>query len=381
MTTQQYDLIPGIDPSGLSAITQAQLLAFGAQAAPFDNIGFIIVGSGASSAHPNVTANPRFVRYIWLDTQTPGSVLIKVYQGTYPSDTYADWLTIQIADDSITAAKIADYAVSLLNGAGASKIAYKEDATADATKSNYMVRLDAAGQFLEVAPLSTMVAALTVNPAKIDISSATNGYVLTYDSSLGYAVWKALTISGLIAANSLSYDRLLNGTPGYLLRAAAGTGIWEQVINDDEAAAGGLLALRSLRLSVLSDTGCTAGDTLRFDGTNWAKTTPFYSTAGAALSAALTGNVAHGLGAVPRLFQAYIKYNGAGSAGYVAGDIVDINAILNAAGNCAIGITADATNLTYTQFSITALEVRHKTTGLSTAITEADWNWVYYASL
>ena len=348
MTTQQYDLIPGIDPSGLSAITQAQLLAFGAQAAPFDNIGFIIVGSGAASAHPNVTANPRFVRYIWLDTQTANTVLIKVYQGTYPSDLYSDWQTITIADDSITASKIADYAVSVLNGSGNSKIAYKEDATADATKSNYILRLDAAGQFVEVAPLSAMVAALTLNPAKLDISSASNGWVLQYDSSLGYAVWAALSVSGLISANSLSYDKLLNtiaSTNGYILRSNPITGIWEAIVPNDTLNT--IFTLRSIRLAALSDNAAVASDSLRFDGTNWVRFTPFYGSVGVLPGSSTAISVAHNLGAQPRVLIGYIINNTGGALnGYAAGSVIGFSALMTRGDDKnALSITANATTI------------------------------------
>lgn len=378
----QYDLETPVNLPALSSITQQQLLAALNTLKPIYNIGGVIVMSGASSAHPDVTNNPRFVRYVWLDTQTAGSVLIKVYQGTYPSDTYADWATITIADGSITAAKLANYAVSVLNLSSAPKIAYLQTGAADATKSNYMLRLDAAGQYVEVVALAPLVAALTLNPAKLDISTATNGMVLTYDSSLGSAIWKAISITGLISANSLSYDKLLNATiaaPGYILRSNPATGVWEAIVPNDLLNT--IFPVHTIPLTKLDVTAAVASDGIRFDGTNWVRTTPYYAV-GAALSAAVTGNSAHGLGAVPRFFTGSIKLTTADAAtGYAVNDIVDINNFITGGANPALGISADATNLTYTQFNTATIEVRHKTTGAATAITEGNWNWVFYASL
>src|SRR5689334_24837608 len=120
---QQNDLAAGFDVSSLSSATQAQLMAMVNQAAPLSNIGFLVVMDGlaagaAGTGFPDVTNNPRFVRYIWLDTNPSGvtpvnraSPVFKRYIGAYtggpnnpsaPSNLYTDWEALAVADGSIT---------------------------------------------------------------------------------------------------------------------------------------------------------------------------------------------------------------------------------------------------------------------------------------
>lgn len=399
ITGVQFDFNPGIDPSGLTELEQSELLEMVAQIEPLSNIGGIIIGSGAASAHPDVTNNPRFIRYIWLDTQTANSVLLKIYQGTYPSDVYADWSTVAIANNSITASKLADYAVSILNGSGASKIAYKQDASVDATKAGYLVRLDAAGQYVEVVSASTVVGALTLDPSKLDISTASNGMVLTYDSTVGSAVWKALTISGLISANSLSYDKLINGTVNYILRADPITGVWAAIEFNDTT--NSILTLRTLRLATLSNVGASIGDRIVFDGTNWVRasassgTGKFYGapTSGGTTLPAVTGgilSVAHTLGAVPKRVGGFIVCTSA-EFNYSIGDAINLSNVAKKGNGgevrfgCAIG--ADATNV-FVVFNGDGgagagkgFFIPDKTTYAEQHLTLASWNVFLFAEL
>jgi len=373
----QYDFNPGIDISGLSSVTQAQLLQMVAQLAPLSNIGGIVVGSTT----PDTAGNPRFTRYVWLDNTDPTDVVIKLWNGTL-------WVDSTIADSSITAAKLANYAVSILNGSGASKIAYKQDGTADSGKSNYLVRLDAAGQYVEIVPAATVVNGVTINLSQLNVSAATNGYVLSYDSSLGAAVWTALSVSALITAGSISYDKLLNGSAlqaGYLMRANPSSPYDIQLVqNNDENATGNLFALRSLRLAVLSATGATAGDSIRFDGTNWARFTPFYGSVGVLPGSDTSISIAHSLGAQPRVLIGYLKnISGGALNGYAANDIVDIKALfVSGADKNALAISADATNITISANWGPNYTIRPKGGGAASAIAAvANWSCYAYASL
>lgn len=377
----QYDLLPGVDFNPLGGTTKAQFLQAIAQMTPLPNIGLVIVMSGTAGAHPDVTNNPRFIRYVWIDTQVPNACVIKIYQGTYPSDTYADWSTVTIPDNSIDAGQLQNYAVTILNAAFAPKIAYNQDGTGDATKANYILRLDAAGRYVEIVSFANALASQILDPAKISPGSANQ--VLAVSGTSGVPAWTTLSSLISIAVNSLALNTLQYGvlaTAGFILRyKTSGTYEVEAVSNDDSVST--LFPVHTIALTKLSVTGLVTGDLIRYNGTDWAKTTPYYNIAGPALSAAVTGNVAHGLGAVPRLFKAMIQYVGAGEAGYVSGNMIDMINFLGPAGNTFLGSTADATNLTYTQGAVAGIEVRHKTTGASTAITEAAYNWVFYASL
>lgn len=385
-TGVQFDFNPGIDVTGLSSVTQAQLQQMVAQMVGVDNIGGILVGSGAASSHPDVTNNPRFIKYIWLDTQTANSVLLKVYQGTYPSDLYADWSTVAIADNAITAAKLANYAVSVLNGSGANKIALKQDGTADSTKALYLLRIDAAGQYVEVVSANSVVGGLTLQPNKLDVSAATDGMVLQYDSSLGYATWKAISISGLITVGSLPYDRLLVGTAGYLLRFNNITGVPEQVVNNDLTAAGNLFASHSIRLITLDVTGAAAKDDILFDGTSWVKNTAYYNanvgtlpTADGVFAPFAHGLTVAGVATTPRTFEPFLICISA-EVGYAIGDKIPIVGLSSGTDECFTG-AVNTTLIKMAWHYTTNWYLMHGTTGARTAIDPAKWNVGVYAAI
>lgn len=383
--SQQYDMQSGFDISSLLSVSKAQLMQMVNQIAPLANIGGVIVMSGAANAHPDVTNNPRFTRYIWLDTQTVAGVLIKVYQGVGGSDTYADWTTITIADDSITAAKIAQYAVSIRDLSGDPKIAYNQDASADNTKSNWYLRLDASGTYVEVASFAANVQATSIFPSKItNGGSANNGDVLMWNTSAGYATWQAISISGLISAYSLTYDRLAKGTLGYILRADPITGDITAASNDDSSS--GLFPARTIGLIKLALGGAVANDVVRCDGAQWVKHTPFCASI-SVLAVASTVSAAHGLTAIPRILNGYAKnVSGGVRNGYAANDIVSLQSIVkNATEFQAVAISADAANVTVSfnpGGTGTGYMIIPKAGGTAAAIaTLADWQVWIYASL
>lgn len=395
---EQFDLETSVDLLALSSVSKAQLNQAVNQLGPRSNIGGIIVMSGAGNAHPDITNNARFVRYIWLDNQTPGVVLIKVYQGTYPSDTYADWSTLAIANDSITAAKIADYAVTILNGDDESKIAYKLDGTEDNTKSNYILRLDAAGQYVEVVSASSMFAGLTVALGQINVVGAANASVLRFNSSTGLPEWAILTISTLLADDSISVTKLLyndSGLANFIL-AVRDTAPYDVTIVDNNCVTNGnLFPVRSIPLNRLAATAATLNDTLRFDGTNWVKKTPFYgapTSGGTTVPDPTNGGVLtapHGLGVIPLDIKAYLECNSA-DLNYAVGDRIPIDSLssfVNATSerSSAATLYADATliGLIFRDMGgADGYRLMNKTAKtLSTDIAFAKWDVKFYAQV
>lgn len=101
-----YDVISGLDISSLASVTQAQLVQMVNQIAPLSNVGFVLAFDGAAAGaagvgFPDVTTNPRYVRYLWIDTQNRSAPVLKRYSGTYAgtpaaptalSNRYVDWV-------------------------------------------------------------------------------------------------------------------------------------------------------------------------------------------------------------------------------------------------------------------------------------------------
>lgn len=381
----QYDFVAGYDPSADVQITAAQLLQMVNQLSPLSNVGGVIVMSGASSAHPDVTNNPRFVRYCWIDTQTAGSPVLKVYVGSGGSDTYADWSALVIANDSITAAKLADYAVTVLNSDGDKKIAYNQDASADSTKANFVLRLDGNGQYVEVANLTTLIQATTINVNKLIAAAASNGQVLQYNGTTNVFEPVTLSVGGLISDNSITPQKLTNGTASYLLRAGS-AGVAEYVSNNDTV--GGFLPNNSIIPARLYSAVPTAGNKLRHNGTNWVEYTPCFKapTSGGATVPAADGvqSVAHGLSSTPTNVKLILVAN-ATDNGYASGDRVDGSYVWGNNGGSfrvPVSVYADATYV-YASWDnpSTSYQIVPKSGGNSAAIDPTKWNVYLYADI
>jgi len=169
---------------------------------------------------------------------------------------------------------------------------------------------------------------------------------------------------------------------GFLLRANPATGVIELVSNDDEIS--NFLpngsATVGIHPSKLSGVGATAGDTLRFDGTNWVKQTPYFASLQALDAAALSASAAHGLGAAPRVLECYAVCT-SNDNGYVTGDRLAAYNIYTAGGVCAIAVYANATTVYVSKFAASGLESRPAAGGASAALDESKWSLYVYASL
>lgn len=309
----QYDFIPGFDPSSLTSITQAQLLEMISQIAPLSNIGGIIVMSGASNAHPDVTNNARFIRYIWLDTQTAGNPVIKLYTGTYPSDTAADWSAFAIANNSITTLMVQALAVTVakLSSTGGT--------------NGQLLKVNASGGF-DFVDFASFMSANAVPLTAINKSTAGDNFVLQYKTSDGLVLWRAVDAS-VFGAGSIGINRLANPGAGYVLVGDSTTGVASAIIFDTAAKVSSFFAANVIPTTRLEGTGTPAtGDYLRWNGTNWAKWTPQYQSSDTVMTAAdsaIIASTAHGLGVVPSHVNVQLvsKANN-GATGYAVGDII-----------------------------------------------------------
>lgn len=343
----QHDFSPGFDPSSLVSITQAQLLQMFQQMAPLANIGGIIVMSGGGGiSWPGVINNPRFKRYIWLDTAVIGTTVLKVYDQS-GADTYANWISSTIAGNSIFDTHIntvANIAVSKLNKGTA----------------RYVIRTNAAGTLVEyVAPSSIF------NNAEIPVAQlvphGSSGYLKT---SSGVATWVSDdTVTDAVIAAMSSAD----------IVALIGAG--------------------ALALSQISSGGALTHDTIYFNGTAWAKVTPnlrltdttkAISTTGITYTSDLSSvhveALAHNLGAIPKCIRLVLQCQSP-DVGYTAGDEVVASVLrTTAASAVAIGYVADNVNITVL-VAVAATELPNKGTGVYTAIDETKWKPKVYAWL
>jgi hypothetical protein len=374
----QFDFIAGLDISSLTSVTQAQLMQMINQIAPLSNIGGVIFQAGTSlnttiaqgtGGSPDVTNNPRFVRYIWLNTYSAASAPPTAY---YYDASTGDWTSTSVAAGSITNASI--------NAAAA--IAVSKLATGTA---RYLVRTNAAGTSVEyVAPASIFSAGEM--PIAGLVPNGSNGYLKT---SSGVATWvDDATERALIqsAITGLSVSQLTAGSNGAILYVAAGTPTWG-------APATALAAGSNIPLGALAQGGATTRQLLQYDGSSWAPVTPSLQiNATTAISASgtvsPTGNISnavhtipHSLGAIPKMVRVVLKCLST-EGGWAVNDEVDIaNSYYDTGASIVPNITvgSDATNITVLINQTATKKLRNKTTAAVFTPTDANWQPKAYA--
>lgn len=89
-------------------------------------------------------------------------------------------------------------------------------------------------------------------------------------------------------------------------------------------------------------------------------------------SAAGTGTVAHGLGAVPKIAR-WVLVCTTGDAGYSSGDEIDAAGCFSSGGSAWHTTWSDATNVNLVYASGATVQAANKSTGVATSLTTANW--------
>lgn len=355
----QYDFDPGLNISALGSATAAQLMQLVSQAAPLVNIGGIIF----QSTTPDVASNPRFARYIWLDSTTDPAVPKYYNAGT------TSWTAVSVAALSITNAEISASAAIAVT-----KLAFGT--------ARYVLRTNAAGTANEFVAPTSIFNSDELAAVKVTSNGGTDGYL---KSVSGVTQWIAnATERAAISAslNSLAPTVLAAGSNNTLM-GTDGSGVVKF------AAIGSLLANNSIGLGLLAAGGAAANDILMYDGTNWVKTTPGISLSSAAINLGVQSanginttvhTFAHGLGTIPKHIYAVLVNTSSAEAGYATNDEVAIHSFRDTGdGNPVLAVSADATNITVCCVAAASLEVPHKSTAVQTSVTEGQWKPKVYA--
>lgn len=354
---QQFDFLPGLSiPSLPGSISKEQLNQAIAQLAPLSNIGGIVVFSSENGTDwPGVDNNPRFKRYAWIDTY-PDNPVLRVYDQS-GADGYANWVSIGLSNDSVISDYIAVGGVALYDSDGITKkVSLKHDDTADITKANYGLRIDAAGKRVEVVPISTFLGA-----GGVPLSSLAPGADNTFIRMDGSTpIWELINFANELADLSVSLGKLSGGpNSGYLLRVSSSGGV-EAISNNDTVS--GFLSALSITLSKLAQSGASTGQIVKWNGSAWVAATPAVgissdaavSTTGiesatkVTIGGVQTIPIAHGLGSTPKLWHVvFVAKNSV--AGYTTGDELHLMSIREAGtGTPAALVTVDANNFTVT---------------------------------
>lgn len=399
----ENDVQAGADISSLASVTQAQMMQMVNQSTPLSNRGLIIcfagsAGGAAGVGFPDITNNPRFVRYLWIDTEVPTNPVIKRYSGIYAgtpanpsalSNLYTDWTPIGVAAGAITTAMMA--ALSATGGIPLTLLKRASNGAADASKQYFILRVDSAGQYIEAVVLDTALAdGGGIALARLNTTGIGAQKYLGYSG--GALAYRLLDPPNDITAglgNRIPAPTcIIPGTAFYLLRSNGTASAVEWIATN----AADLFRDNDIGLSKLAGGGAGVGDFLKFDGAVWVKFTPSLDLTNAVSSynpgtplavAGASISVAHGYGTVPKLVRGVIVCTVSGvneaALGYAVGDEVDVNACFDANNNQAIAVTANAATIYMGANATTNFLLPHRIgTTAEGIITAANWKMRLY---
>lgn len=107
----EYDIVKSIDLTATNYITAALLnqLVDTAKIGT-TNKGIIIKRSGGGGSYwPDVTSNPRYTNFLWLDTVTSPATL---KQYVCCGDVYSNWVSTVVTPESVTTTEILNYTIT-----------------------------------------------------------------------------------------------------------------------------------------------------------------------------------------------------------------------------------------------------------------------------
>lgn len=340
----QYDFTPGFDLSSVTSATQAQVMQALSQMAPLNNIGGIV----ASATAPDITNNPRFTRYIWVDISDPTNPVSKLYNGTA-------WTASILGNYSVISTMLANYAVSIFKANGVDgKIALRENATADPTKAGFIVRVDINGQFVETVSHDTILQANPINPARFDLTGASSYSLLSVDNA-GVSAFRAFDPVNMLNDGSIPTKKVANATPYFIIGASAAGVMTAQQFDPANMISVDLQDASRIGLNKLKAGAAVANDIIYFNGVDWTNKAPAFNktttSADKAMTAAasqILAPTAHNLGVVPTNIGIYFvsKANDAATGSYPSGSIIPLSCVVALVGGAVsypiVGVSANA---------------------------------------
>lgn len=324
------DLSAGMDPTGQTTITAAQLLQL-------VNNGKIVVPKGGvirTNNLPDITTDTRLTNWLWLDSRTAPAAL-KSYYGNGTQNNETNWVVATVAPDSITATHLQAASVT------AGKIAGNAIAT-----SNLLDNAVTDTKITAGAIVNSKIANGAISNANIALSTITGDRLAT------------LTITDTnIAANTITGGKLVNGT-----------------VNSNQIASAGISTINlngASQPDMFLMTDNTTGATALYRNQIILKN---YNSNNIAIPTANTATTnSHTLGGTPQLVVAHLTCN-SGELGYNAGEEIPIEMVIaETSENPVISIAVTSTQWFLTPAGTSNWRIRDKQGVTYSNITKANW--------
>jgi len=176
----EYDLIKGVDMTGRSSIPPSSLNQLVDNATVQTNKGMVII----QGTTPDVTLNPRYSRYLWIDNSVPATPTLKAYNGSSWTNALSGTTitSANLADGSVTTAKLGSGAVTaekILNGAVGSLQIAGSAVTADKIAVGVVSRSHIADGAINTLQITNSA----VTADKIADGTITSGKISTVDAN------------------------------------------------------------------------------------------------------------------------------------------------------------------------------------------------------
>jgi hypothetical protein len=263
----QKDMVAGLDASPLDGLSQEQIMQMINGLEPLSNIGFVFVGT----ARPDITNNPRMIRYFWLDISDASNPVLKRYIGdrNVVQDNDASWSASGVSTNSILTSMIAQR--STTGGVDITRMKLNSDYSASPASAFFIMRVAANGKDIEVVNFNIAFSdAGGIALGSITQSGSGPSKYLGIDASLlTYKYINPATDFTASFNNQIPLESaVLPSTARFVPRTNAGGTAVEWITPID------IYNNNEFPLSKMSGGGAVANDILRWDGTTWGKATP-----------------------------------------------------------------------------------------------------------
>lgn len=351
----ENDFLQGIELAGLDQVNGTQLDQLVQNATPTSTKAIIIVQDDS----PDIINNPRYTRYLWLDTSGATPILKR-----YNSDTPA-WESVVTGTNTVTTNSIQDLAVTLakLSPEGGTAL--------------QLIRVNAAGTAFEffTLDLSTATAAgVTPSATAYDVLITNSSHTASQWMSVANllaALGAVVPLGSLVQAGATSGQAIAwNGTTW----APANIGPFAGIAATGAPVTGDLFLLQRASVSysiTIANLMSYISSTLTTAGTITAATSSLIAVPSAGASVT---PVPHGLDRIPILLR-MVLVNQSAEGGYSVDDEIDISCIYANSGIPAFSFWADADNVYATRTSDGGFAVANGSGGAPFDISSTTANW------